>query len=180
MGDNTEGVKWASFSSLMIVLFWTDMETRLLPDVLTLGGTALALALGAFVPLGSVWLEPFLISLPAALRPEVTAAASAILLAGPFLLFAEVYARLRHIAPVGWGDIKLLAMLGAFLGLERGLLTLMAGSAAGAVIGLGYIWGTGKNPKTEPVPYGSFLCAAGLLALFWGSDVFVRWWPPGS
>jgi leader peptidase (prepilin peptidase) / N-methyltransferase len=175
-GLTPESLKWLVFACLMVVLFWTDAETKLLPDVLTIGGLLLGLFFAAIVPLRSSvswWMSE---RLPAPADSVVTAMISATLLALPFLLFSEVYARIRGISPAGWGDTKLLGMLGAFLGPERGLLTLLIGSASGAVIGLGYIWGTGKSPKTDPIPYGPFLCAAGLAVLFWGSKFFAAWW----
>jgi leader peptidase (prepilin peptidase) / N-methyltransferase len=179
-GVTPEALKWIVFGCVLIVLFWTDLETRLLPDFATLGALVCGLLFSAVVPLNSLLLDPLLNTFSPALRSILCSFAGAALLALPFLVFSELYARLRHIAPVGLGDIKLLALIGAFVGIERGLLILMIGSAAGALIGLGYIWGTGKNLRTEPVPYGSFLCAASLLVLFWGSQLFARWWHLGA
>lgn len=175
-GLTPEGMKWLVFGCLVVVLFWTDAETKLLPDVLTLGGLLLGLFFAAIVPLRSSlawWMSD---RLPEPADSVAAAMISAILLALPFLLFSEVYARIRGILPAGWGDTKLLGMLGAFLGPERGVLTLLIGSVSGAVIGLGYIWGTGKSPKTDPIPYGPFLCAASLVVLFWGPKLFAAWW----
>ncbi len=175
-GLTPEGIKWLTFACFMVVLFWTDAETKLLPDVLTIGGLLLGLFFAAIVPLRSSlawWMSG---GLPGPIDSVVTAMISAMLLALPFLLFSEGYARIRGISPAGWGDTKLLGMLGAFLGPERGLLALLIGSVSGAVIGLGYIWGTGKSPKTDPIPYGPFLCAASLVVLFWESNFFATWW----
>jgi leader peptidase (prepilin peptidase) / N-methyltransferase len=171
-GLTAEGLKWLVFACLVLVLFWTDAETKLLPDVLTIGGLLVGLFFAAIVPLRSSldwWMSERLRG-PA--ESAVTAMISAALLALPFLLFSELYARIRGILPAGWGDTKLLGMLGAFLGPERGVLTLLIGSVSGAVIGLGYIWGTGKNPKTDPIPYGPFLCGASLVVVFWGPKFF--------
>ena len=175
-GITMESFKWAVFCCLMVALFWTDLETRLLPDVLTLGGIVAALLFAFVVPMRNLLVDIFLPQLGPAFRSELAALTAAVLLSVPFLLFSEAYAWIRGITPVGWGDIKLLALLGGFLGLQRGLFALIIGSAGGAIIGLGYIWATGKNAKTEPLPYGSFLCAGGLIALFWGPELFSRWW----
>ncbi|HEX6545604.1 MAG TPA: prepilin peptidase [Bryobacteraceae bacterium] len=175
-GITIETSKWAVFSCLMVVLFWTDVETRLLPDILTLGGLVAALLFALGVPMQNVLVDIFFPRLGSAFSSEVAAVTAAVLLSVPLWLFSEGYAWLRKITPVGLGDIKLLALLGAFLGLQRGLLALIFGSAGGTIIGLSYIWATGKSAKTEPLPYGSFLCAAGLIALFWGPELFSHWW----
>lgn len=120
--------------------------------------------------------DVFLPQLNPVFSSELAAVTAGFLLSIPFLLFSETYAWLRNITPIGWGDIKLLAMLGTFLGLQRGLFALIVGSAGGAILGLSYIWATGKDAKTEPLPYGSFLCAGGLIALFWGPELVSRWW----
>jgi leader peptidase (prepilin peptidase)/N-methyltransferase len=160
----------------MVALFWTDLETRLLPDVLTLGGIAAALLFALAVPATNFLVDVLLPPLSPVITSELATITAGLLLSVPFFLFSEVYAWLRNITPVGFGDIKLLALLGTFLGLQRGLLALTIGSAGGAVIGLGYIYATGKSAKTEPLPYGSFLCAGGVIALFWVPELFSRWW----
>lgn len=175
-GIALESLKWAVFCCFMVALFWTDLETRLLPDVLTFGGILAALLFAFGVPMRNLLVDIFLPQLDPAFSSGLAALTSAVLLSIPFLLFSEAYAWIRKITPVGWGDIKLLALLGAFLGLQRGLFALIVGSAGGAIIGLSYIWATGKSAKTEPLPYGSFLCAGGLIALFWGPEFFSRWW----
>jgi leader peptidase (prepilin peptidase)/N-methyltransferase len=148
----------------------------LLPDILTLGGLVAALLFDLGEPMQNVLVDIFFPRLGSAFSSEVAAVTAAVLLSVPLWLFSEGYAWLRKITPVGLGDIKLLALLGAFLGLQRGLLALIFGSAGGTIIGLSYIWATGKSAKTEPLPYGSFLCAAGLIALFWGPELFSHWW----
>lgn len=175
-GITVEGFKWTVFCCLMIVLFWTDLETRLLPDVLTLGGIVAALLFALAVPARNFLVDLFLPQLSPVFSSELATASAGLLLSVPFLLFSETYAWIRNITPVGLGDIKLLALLGAFLGLQRGLLALTVGSTAGAIIGLSYIWATGKSAKTEALPYGSFLCAGSIIVLFWGPEMFSRWW----
>ena len=66
-------------------------------------------------------------------------------------------------------------MIGAFLGLQGVLLTLMAGSLLGALLGILYIMVARKDAASYELPFGSFLGAAALLVAFWG-EVVVRWW----
>jgi len=70
----------------------------------------------------------------------------------------------------------MVAMIGAFLGLQGALLTLIVGSLLGALVGLCYIWFTGKDASTYELPFGTFLGAAALGVGFY-MDVWVNWHP---
>jgi len=67
---------------------------------------------------------------------------------------------------LGLGDVKMVAMLGAFLGLQGVLLTLIIGSVLGAVVGVCYIFLTGKDAATYELPFGFFLGVGGLAVAF--------------
>jgi leader peptidase (prepilin peptidase)/N-methyltransferase len=85
------------------------------------------------------------------------------LLPGFFLWFGGwMYFKLRHREGLGLGDVKLVAMVGAFLGLDGALLMLIAGSLAGSLIGYSYIKITHKDPATYELPFGTFLGLAGI------------------
>ena len=71
---------------------------------------------------------------------------------------------------MGGGDPKLMGMVGAFLGVKLGLLTIMLGSVLGALIGLAYIKTTGKDYR-YPLPFGSFLGVAAIGAALWGEQL---------
>ena len=167
-------LKWLLFTCIMVVLMWTDLETRLLPNVLTLGGIVLALFFSLFVPTpGYVSLfAPYLGEPISSLINSLVAAA---LLSLPFAAFASVYTRLRRITPPGQGDIKLLGTLGAFLGLESGLLAVAIGALSGVVLGFGYIVIKREDPNSVLLPFGTFLAAGGLIAVFWGAKILF-WW----
>ena len=82
------------------------------------------------------------------------------------------YEKIRHREGLGLGDVKMVAMIGAFLGLQGVLFTIMVGSILGSVIGLGFIFLARKDAATWELPYGSFLGIAGLavavaMALRW-------------
>ena len=89
-----------------------------------------------------------------------------------FLWFAGwLYEKIRHREGLGLGDVKLVAMVGSFLGLFGALQTLVLGSIAGSVIGYSYIKLTGKDPSSYELPFGTFLGAAALLVAVFGNQL---------
>lgn len=179
-GISLESFKWLVCTSLLEILFWTDLETRLLPDVLTLGGLLMALLFSFLRPAAPILGAMLFPQLPVYMESLICAVISALVLSLPLWAVAEGYARLRGIEPPGLGDIKLVALLGGFLGIEAGLMALLAGSLTGSVLGLGYILGTGKDPRRHALPFGSFLCVGGLVVVFWGKKLFQLWIGPGA
>jgi len=165
--------KFCLYSALLVGLTFSDLEARILPDEFTLGGTAAGLLLAWFVPFkrdiaqellwlaGARWSERW-ISAAAALAG---AAAPAFCL----WLVGWLYLKLRHREGLGLGDVKLVAMVGAFVGLQGALLTLIAGSLAGSLIGFAYIRIKHKDPATYELPFGTFLGAAAIAVsfMFW-------------
>ena len=169
-GPTVEAVKLCVFGAIMIALVFSDLEKRLLPDELTLGGTLVGLAFAPFVPLhdessaGLLYLmglnlDGWMLSL---CQAGLGAAVPAFFLWGGGWL----YLKLRHREGLGFGDVKLMVAIGAFLGLQATLLTLLAGSIVGSVVSLLYIWIARKEASTYQLPFGSFLgIAAGVIGL---------------
>jgi leader peptidase (prepilin peptidase)/N-methyltransferase len=87
---------------------------------------------------------------------------------GPLWLLAWGYEKLRHREGMGFGDVKMAAMIGAFLGPKLVLMTLILGSLMGAVIGLGFVAFAKKKASTYEMPFGSFLGVAGMIVGLWG------------
>ena len=75
---------------------------------------------------------------------------------------------------MGGGDIKLIAMIGAFLGWRYTLLTIFLGALAGAIVGLSLMIFKGKGRK-HPVPFGPFLALGAIASLLWGNDI-IKWY----
>jgi leader peptidase (prepilin peptidase)/N-methyltransferase len=145
--------------SALLVLSLIDLDHQLLPDVITLPGTALGLA-GSFLP-GSP------------LRPlEAIGAALGGWLA--FAAVAKAYEKTRGVEGLGQGDWKLAALLGAFLGWQKLLLTVLLASMAGTLVGLVAIGLRGRDLRYA-LPFGTFLGLAGTLAVFVGDDL-LRWY----
>jgi leader peptidase (prepilin peptidase) / N-methyltransferase len=173
LGPSLAAGKFCLLGALLVGLTFADLEARILPDEFTLGGTAAALVLAWFVPINDV----FSMFFPRG-NPHWTWVGEALLGAlvpGFFLWFGGwLYFRLRHREGLGLGDVKLVAMVGAFLGLHGALLTLIAGSLAGSLIGYGYIRFAHKDPATYELPFGTFLGLAGIvvvLYLIWGLGI---------
>jgi leader peptidase (prepilin peptidase)/N-methyltransferase len=174
-GETLEAVKLCAFSAITLALLFCDLEKRLLPDELTKGGIVLGLVFAAFVKLPGFVADLFLILAHAHWNDRARSIAESAIGAGlPALVlwFAGwVYFRVRHREGLGFGDVKLIAMVGSFLGFPGALLTLLMGSFAGSVIGYGYIKLTGKDSETYELPFGSFLAAAALIAAAFGNKI---------
>lgn len=164
LGPTWAALKSCTFSFLLVGLFFADLEELILPDELTKSGMALGVLFSLVVPL-PVLLTYFV--LPRAWDLRWFSLAESVLAAavcsGILWGTGALYKQIRHREGLGFGDVKLVAMIGAFLGLAGVLQTLMLGSIAGAVVGLTYLLWTKKDMSTYELPFGSFLAAAALV-----------------
>jgi leader peptidase (prepilin peptidase)/N-methyltransferase len=176
------GVEWAiffAFSAALITLAFIDLDHRILPDPITLNGIWIGILVTIYLnepnPLVSRVLHltgiEFTNTRAIALLGSVLGA-----VVGGGLLWgvSEAYLRLRGIEGMGFGDVKMMAMVGAFLGAPLALLTIMIGSMLGSVLGLIFIRVAGKTRQYE-LPFGTFLAAAGILTVLYGEDL-IRWY----
>ena len=167
-GVTLPALKYILFGSSMIALIVADFEERILPDEFTIGGTAAGLILSWYVPL-TPGLSFLFIHDPQKkqLLSLMEAVLGSIVCAGVLWVVGELYYRVRQRDGLGFGDVKMVMMIGAFLGLQGTLMTVILGSVIGSVIGLLYIYTTGKNASTYELPFGSFLgLAASAVAVF--------------
>jgi leader peptidase (prepilin peptidase)/N-methyltransferase len=153
------------FAAILVELSFSDLETRILPDEFTLGGAAVGLVFAWFVPVSSA---PGLPSLTEALLAAVVAS-------GALWLVGKLYRLIRHKEGLGGGDVRMVAMMGAFLGIEGVLLALILGSVLGAVIGLAYILLTSKDAGAYELPFGTFLGLGALAVALFGQPV-LHWY----
>lgn len=147
-----------AFFSAMVVVTVIDLYHQIIPDVISLPGIAVGL-LGALV------------------IPEITFWDSVIgflLGGGSLFLVATGYQWLFKREGMGGGDVKLLAMIGAFLGWKAVILTILLSSLLGSVIGIGVMLVKGKDLKYA-IPFGPFLAAGAVIALAWGQRI-IRWY----
>ena len=178
-GLSLDALKWAVFSAIMVVLVFTDLRERLLPDAVNYTGLALGLVLSFFTPPAdgtAQWLANRMFEFPP--PAPVLSFADAVFGAafGSALLWgvSEAYFKLRHREGMGLGDVKMMLMAGAFLGVKRTLLTVFAGSLLGSVLGIAFILARRKGSDYE-LPFGTFLGMAALLVVFFGTPV-VNWY----
>lgn len=157
-GPTFDGLVAAVFCSLMLVLAIIDATHFLLPDPLTWGGIGLGLA-GSFV-VG--WTTP---------RDAVSGAAVG---AGALLLLIGLWYLLRRVRGMGLGDVKMLAAVGAFLGVGGTLLTLFLASLIGAVTGLLFLV-RGRLGWSSRLPFGVFLATGAVVSLFFGARLIAAY-----
>jgi leader peptidase (prepilin peptidase)/N-methyltransferase len=145
------------FAASLVALFAIDLEHHLLPDRITLPGIGVGLAVSLFMP------------------PGIADALIGALVGGGVLwLIGEAYFRYSGEEGLGGGDVKMLAMIGAFLGWKLVLLTMMLSSVAGSVIGIAVIaWHRGGLKRA--LPFGTFLALAALAASLYGERI-VTWY----
>jgi leader peptidase (prepilin peptidase)/N-methyltransferase len=172
-GVTAPALKYILFGSAMIALIFADFEERILPDEFTIGGTVVGLIMAWFVPL-----QPGLSFLfvhdpqKKQLLSVIEALLGAIVCAGVLWLVGKLYHRVRQVEGLGFGDVKMVMMIGAFLGLWSTLLTVIVGSIIGSVVGLLFIYLTGKNASTYELPFGSFLGLAATGVAVFGDALF--------
>jgi leader peptidase (prepilin peptidase) / N-methyltransferase len=204
----SEGLGWGAMkmcvlSFLLVGLIFTDAETKLLPDLLTKPGIALGLIFSLVVPLEG----PARHFLPAVENARIiwliNSIAGMILGAAFIWGVALLYEAVRGVEGMGRGDVKLMAMIGAFLGVKLTLMVLLLGSIIGSFFGLFLIFWVWlkrllRRRRTHPaetgdaarrrawksailiyrnfeIPFGVFLGTAALLSAFCGASL-VRWY----
>lgn len=143
-------VDWALAAALIAVIF-IDIDHHIIPNSITLPGIALGLGLALFAPQGRVGFRDALLG--------------ALVIGGLLWAVSAGYERLRGQIGLGMGDVKLMAMLGAFLGLQGALGALLVGSLVGLVYGGIMIAAKGTGRDTH-IPYGPALALGGLVFLF--------------
>jgi len=175
LGLTAAAVKMCIFAAMLVALMFCDLEKRILPDELTVGGAVVGFVLALVVPVpditASALLWVFGLELRGALQSLSESLCGALL---PALILwggGWLYYKLRHREGLGFGDVKLIAMVGSFLGLRGALLTLIVGSLCGSLLGYGYIKATGQDASTYELPFGTFLGAAALAAAVAGPKV---------
>lgn len=169
-GWTPAALKWCIFEALLVALFWIDLEERILPDELTLGGIATGLIFAAVVAVPSAAGDLLRPAAKPVLKSLLSVAVAAIVLVAPIWALAKVYALVRKREGLGGGDVKLLLLISVFLGLERGLFAMLVGALGGTIIGGTYMLATRRNPATYELPFGTFLCGGAALA-----PLLTRW-----
>jgi len=144
--------EWAAycvlFSSLIAVTF-IDLSHQIVPDLITLPGMAIGVIVSSTI-------------LPTGFLNSITG----LFLGGILFYLIALLSR----GGMGGGDIKLIAMIGAFTGWKAVLLTIFVSALAGSVLGLFLMLYRGKSRK-YPVPFGPFLAAGAMISILWGNPI---------
>lgn len=163
-GPTLTFVPVAALVSMFIVLIYIDADIQILPDVITIPGTLVALAVAA-AGLGPLAPELFLAT---TWQQSLIGAAAG---AGVLALIIAVYWLVRRVEGMGWGDVKMMAMIGATVGLSGMPGVLLAASVAGSAIGIPLALRHERGMQIA-LPFGVFLGLATLGVLFFGHTLW--------
>jgi leader peptidase (prepilin peptidase)/N-methyltransferase len=202
-------LKYCSFGFLLLGLIFTDAETKLLPDKLTLPGLSLGLIFSLLVPVNDLASQflPGLVNLPFSgdISTRLLSLLDSLLgtAVGASFIYgvSAIYLRWRGMEGMGFGDVKLMAMVGAFLGIKLTVFTIFTASIAGSVFGLMTVvtvwlkrthrfmkrlanaqaarrrgWQSAQMVyRHYQMPFGVFLGSMALVAFFFGNE-FLHWY----
>ena len=144
--------------SALVVVTFIDLEHQIIPDAITLPGIVIGFVISFFIPaLG--WLNSLIGILAGG---------------GSLLLIAWLYQAVAKKDGMGGGDVKLLAMMGAFLGWKSILFIIFVSSLFGSVIGI-MLMAIRKKDSTLAIPFGPFLAGACVLYIFYGGPI-IHWY----
>ena len=147
------------YAASLLTVSVIDLEHRIIPDQISLSGIVIGLLLAAFTPV-----IPFLDSL-----------AGFALGGGSLLLVGMAYEAVRKQEGIGGGDIKLLAMIGAFTGWQGVLFTIFGGSMIASIVGITLMIVRRENGQV-PIPFGPFLSGASFLFILVGPWLIEKYW----
>jgi leader peptidase (prepilin peptidase)/N-methyltransferase len=149
------------FCSSLLVISVIDLKHQIIPDEISLPGIIVGFLVSLWI--GKIsWMDSLL---------------GILLGGGSFLLVAWGYEKLAKREGLGGGDIKLLAMIGAWLGVQSLLIVIVISSLVGSVMGIGTMIFYKKDFKAA-IPFGPFLALGALAYLFWGNELNSILFPP--
>jgi leader peptidase (prepilin peptidase)/N-methyltransferase len=168
LGLEWAALKWCLFAAIQIELIFSDLETRILPDEFTKWGAVLGGMFSAVVLLPAGLLTDLSAMVYRGQSREfyslISSLGAAAVLSGSLWFVGWAFQRLRGKEGLGFGDVKMVGMMGAFLGLETALYGLMIGSLLGSVLGLAWIKLRKERASDFELPFGSFLGVGALIA----------------
>jgi len=146
-----------AFAWAMIALFVIDYQHQILPNIITIPGIVIGILSNILA--GPGWIASII---------------GAAVGAGSLYAIAEIYYRVRHEEGLGMGDVKMLGMIGAFLGWKLVLLTLVISSFLGSIVGV-FVLVSRKESLKYAMPFGTFLAVGALVASVVG-DAILDWY----
>ena len=167
-----------AFVAALVALIFIDAEHMLLPNAITYPGIALALVARALVPntYGVGFLaEGALAGQPAWLVSLAGAVFGALVGGGSLWLIGWLWEKLRGVEAMGLGDVKMMFMVGAYLGWPLTVLTIFLGVLTGSVIGVALMLRQGRRDMKMLLPFGIFLGLGSIISLLFGASI-VSWY----
>jgi len=185
-GPTPRLIKCMIFSMLLVVIIFTDLLERTIPRAITIFGMSSGLFFSLLIPVDdrlSSWILGKLgLDAPRVVVSVLGAAAGALFGAGLFYAVGELFSRLRGKQALGFGDVMLMGMVGAFLGVSLTYLTILLGSVLGSIVAVTLYAASTRFRRDYFWPYGSFLATAALYVGLRGPalvDAYLRWWGTG-
>lgn len=165
--------------SSLIVITFIDFDHLIIPDLITLPGMVVGLSLAPFFmsSLGDplpFHLDSFFPHAGPYLTGFLNSLIGLLLGGGPLLAIGWVWEKLRHVEAMGGGDVKLMGMVGSFLGWKGALLTIMLGALVGSVVG-GLLIVLNRHKMEKFIPFGPFLAIGAVTSAFYGPDL-ISWY----
>jgi leader peptidase (prepilin peptidase)/N-methyltransferase len=166
-GPGLDFLIYCLFCSSLIVITFVDLDFQIIPDRITIPGVAIGLVAGSFVlP------NPFTRADALGFIPSLIGAACGF---GFYYVVAFLSLAFLKKEGMGGGDIKMMAMVGAFMGWKAVILTTFLASLAGSVVGISMIIAKGRE-KGSLLPFGPFLSVGAVVSLFFGQEI-LQWYP---
>ncbi|MBI4462071.1 MAG: prepilin peptidase [Acidobacteria bacterium] len=177
-GFSPLALKYAVLALALLVLIVTDLRDRILPDRLTYPVLIAGLLLALWVPVGDGTTERLarllVVEFPWRLLSLGDALLGGAVWAGVLYGVGAAFYRVRKVEGLGFGDVKMVGLLGVYFGLKLTLVAVLLACVLGILLGGGYMLLRGKDARYE-LPFGSFLGLASLAAVFWG-PALLRWY----
>jgi len=172
----TFGFSWTAllvfvFACALVVISFIDIDYYIIPDVISLPGTLLGLLIGVLNHFSGIFSWPVVATWQGSL-------CGALFGGGVLFIISEVYLRLRKRVGLGLGDVKLLAMVGAFFGVPAAFYGMFVGSLMGSIFGIVFIV-LFRKKLTYQLPFGPYLALGTLLYLFTAKGATLpggEWW----
>jgi leader peptidase (prepilin peptidase)/N-methyltransferase len=178
-GPGGEAALIMAFCSALIVITFIDLDHQIIPDVITLPGMLAGLAVAPFFMSALTDALPFRLEqfLPVHaeyLRAFLNSLLGLVIGGAPLWGIGWVWWKVKHVEAMGGGDVKLMGMVGSFLGWKSALLTIMIGALAGSLVG-GALILLKRHQADKVIPFGPFLAAGAAVAAFYGYDI-IAWY----
>ena len=158
-GLSVQTLIYIILSSALIIIAFIDLNEQIVPDVISLPGIVTGFIISFFVPYISF----------------INSALGVVVGGGIILIIALVGSMIFKKEAMGGGDVKLAAMIGAFLGWRYTIISLFLGFFLGALVGIFLVLSKIKS-KEDMVPFGPFIALGSLITLLWGEKIIAWYW----